>query len=571
MKPINLFLLFALAFLACANLCAQVTIGGVDSPKAGAILDLNSTLKGGLLLSNVELGSLYEIPYDGTNFPDMDDGNYAEKKGEFTGAMIYHTGVNNIPAGVYIWSGVNWTPISENCRALTSDDLILSALLLAKVNTPVTFSASSKLSQRCAEGETYEWSATGQGLGPATFTPSSSGSTVTANFPSEGSYTVTVTAKNSYMSGSITKDMTVTVSDDGNIPPVMRNDIYGLTGPTCLDVKKPNVGQNTTDVYDARIDAFPGNNFAKNDYTFVHGGEYSNLDLTLDDPNGLVASITPPAVSDGSEGKKSFTVTFKENIRDRFTVNGNSMTVKLVARYTDSDSNDKIAYLEIRLQDGYCICPVPKTNGGGWINFMCHNLGAKYDIISSSQLVTRDHHGDWYRFGVPKDKQPSLVNDDVTYAIDKVGGIISGWENNSNSSYPLQNGSNWATDDDPCPAGWRLPTGGDPGSDTELADVYKTTGTSFPSDDWNTTNRMVNNFGNFRKFGDYLYLPAAGYRINDTGALSDRGTFGYYWSSTMNDNSNAYKLGFISSSNNDGTTDYHTGGVYGLSVRCVAK
>jgi hypothetical protein len=68
-------LLPALLFFFCANLHAQVTIGSLEEPKSGAVLDLNSTLKGGLLLSNIVLDNLYTIPHTGSGtanpFPDM--------------------------------------------------------------------------------------------------------------------------------------------------------------------------------------------------------------------------------------------------------------------------------------------------------------------------------------------------------------------------------------------------------------------------------------------------------------------------------------------------------------------
>jgi hypothetical protein len=41
---------------------AQVTIGSENNPVSGAILDLNSTVKGGLVLSNVVITDLYGTP-----------------------------------------------------------------------------------------------------------------------------------------------------------------------------------------------------------------------------------------------------------------------------------------------------------------------------------------------------------------------------------------------------------------------------------------------------------------------------------------------------------------------------
>jgi hypothetical protein len=107
MKTAKLFLSLALVFFTCASLHAQVTIGGTDVPKAGAILDLNSTSKGGLLLSNVSIGDFFKIPsiFHGGGGVD------STLKAGLTGAMIYNTN----PAfctGVHVWNGQHWGRIA---------------------------------------------------------------------------------------------------------------------------------------------------------------------------------------------------------------------------------------------------------------------------------------------------------------------------------------------------------------------------------------------------------------------------------------------------------------------------
>jgi uncharacterized protein (TIGR02145 family) len=87
---------------------AQVRIGGTTDPAPGAILDLNSTAKGGLLLSNVTLTSLRTIP--GEIYDAATINTDTTKKAALKGAMVYHTGGNDIPAGVYIWDGKRWNP-----------------------------------------------------------------------------------------------------------------------------------------------------------------------------------------------------------------------------------------------------------------------------------------------------------------------------------------------------------------------------------------------------------------------------------------------------------------------------
>ncbi|MDR0864644.1 MAG: hypothetical protein LBO74_06895 [Candidatus Symbiothrix sp.] len=108
----NLFLVFMLLFLGAWGAKAQVTVGGNPNPDvAGALLNLNSTVKGGLLLSNVGIIELDKIPVVEGNpniFPGIVAGENDGPNTNFTGAVVY----NNNPdtgIGVYIWTGTQWT------------------------------------------------------------------------------------------------------------------------------------------------------------------------------------------------------------------------------------------------------------------------------------------------------------------------------------------------------------------------------------------------------------------------------------------------------------------------------
>jgi uncharacterized protein (TIGR02145 family) len=403
------------------------------------------------------------------------------------------------------------------------------------------------LSDRCSEGETYTWSAS---PGTVTFTPSS-GAATSAVFPTIGDYTVTVTAQNPYMSTSITKTLAVTVTTDGSLPFTMLDGAYGIVGPVCLDAKGTR-GTQSVDAYNARVDAFASPADYTKTYRFIHNNAYSNLNLILLDPAGLVERVTSPA-PDGTDADKEepFTLTFKSNIKTRVPSNGDSLTVKLIATYMNNGGLPRVAYLEIRVEDGTCICPA-KIDADTWLNFMCHNLGG-IDIISSAQLITREHHGDWYRFGA---KQTSMKN---TSAHD----TDNTWDN---PNYYTLDGD-WPADSVPCPAGWRLPT------ITELAPLINknTSGNTIPvinpltdvPDPWQSA--INSPFSNLKKSGDYLYLPIAGFRLFTNFTLNNRGAFGYYWSSTGS--SNARNL-LVNSKDGTSLVDTSNRG-YGYSVRCV--
>jgi uncharacterized protein (TIGR02145 family) len=140
-------------------LFAQISIGDLSEPANGALLDLNKTVKGGVLLSNVEISNLRKIPTGINLFPGITKDTDDDVNGDFTGALVYHTGENDIPAGVYLWNGTNWTPIGEDCHELDSvtieaaggDRVVLGGkgitLAVKDENTNCSFCSSQ-----------YEWS-----------------------------------------------------------------------------------------------------------------------------------------------------------------------------------------------------------------------------------------------------------------------------------------------------------------------------------------------------------------------------------------------------------------------------
>jgi uncharacterized protein (TIGR02145 family) len=105
----KLFLFSALLFFACANVPAQIMIGSLEKPAKGVLLDLNSTKKGGLLLSNVTITSPDSIPFGSRVFLGITAAT-ADVNMELRGTMVYNNGLGTtVPAGIYIWNGWNWT------------------------------------------------------------------------------------------------------------------------------------------------------------------------------------------------------------------------------------------------------------------------------------------------------------------------------------------------------------------------------------------------------------------------------------------------------------------------------
>jgi uncharacterized protein (TIGR02145 family) len=130
----------------------------------------------------------------------------------------------------------------------------------------------------------------------------------------------------------------------------------------------------------------------------------------------------------------------------------------------------------------------------------------------------------------------------------------SGWEADWNGN----NATTWQSENDPCPAGWRMPT------EEELISL-RTSGSTW-SANWESTGINGRVFGNA---DNPIFLPAAGFLNFNNGAVSNVGTQGYYWSATTNPVGNVRPTFFnITGSTADIGSSYRANG---FSIRCVAE
>ena len=115
---------------------------------------------------------------------------------------------------------------------------------------------------------------------------------------------------------------------------------------------------------------------------------------------------------------------------------------------------------------------------------------------------------------------------------------------------------------DPCPAGWRVPDGGDNGIWSKAwgssSDFYDT---------YNSTNEGMNFLGDFGS-DQSIWYPASGCRYYGDGSLSNVGGSGLYWSASPCD-SDAYSL-FFRKLGDVYPSDYRDR-ARGLSVRCLQE
>jgi uncharacterized protein (TIGR02145 family) len=203
------------------SLPAQVTIGGLQDPAKGAILDLNSTVRGGLVLSNVEIKDIFTIPAE---IPAPSGGWDISAQQAFSGSLVYHTGGNNIPTGVCYWNGERWIAVACTYPAVSpaENDPPLPVSKIAGESASFSVSGSGT-------GISYCWYKDGSPVAPpATSNTLAFSSLVKSD---EGSYYSVVTgACGSVQSGSfglIVCEPAVVSPAEGSPPSSVRVDENG--------------------------------------------------------------------------------------------------------------------------------------------------------------------------------------------------------------------------------------------------------------------------------------------------------------------------------------------------------
>lgn len=130
------------------------------------------------------------------------------------------------------------------------------------------------------------------------------------------------------------------------------------------------------------------------------------------------------------------------------------------------------------------------------------------------------------------------------------------WDSHNISNYFWYSRFTTGKNNDPSPAGWRLPTREEL---LKLSDPKKVVST------WVTQNGVTGRKFTDKTTGNSIFLPAAGYRFYK-GKLRGAGVNGSYWSSTANNVEGAYGLYFFNKS--AGLSNYRYSW---LSVRAVAE
>ncbi|MDR3287540.1 MAG: hypothetical protein LBT27_08865 [Prevotellaceae bacterium] len=602
----NIFLpLLIAAMTVTMNLQAQVRIGEDKAPEKGAILDLNSAAKGGLLLPNVNIAKLNEIPGTIT-----DAGSITAS--QLTGLVIYS--LTPCP-GVYVWDGSKWEKTGEPCPCPELNEYY-----------PLCNDANTIADLNKKAGSGITWYDVSLGGTPRT--------------------------------NPLPTDVTTTLYAElfGNCAGAERTRVEVKVG-SCISA--PASGYITTFVnvmYDfqhQKLEAYNSDGIATDFKWQVSTGTGSNVFVDIPGaPNSKYYTVPANFYADAVAGILSAqTETADKSLNFRCQI---SNTVNVTSPLTTDALNilfintttsgystlNGVKYLTLK-KAGSTAIPAET------MNIALLNLGQSGDSYTSGSSDATDL-GDFYQWGRVADghehafwsknaghdniiNNPAFGQPNATSAVIdyKDDGTIPSYNSSSHqvdagkyygkfiysTGTGDANGDNdwyydgghdnglWGSDatsvvgdhrtrfenptwtysvNNPCPSGWKVP------SQYNWWDSFAGTGsnglpnppkayTTATENTWQRRAASASTTGAIggalitNADGERVFLPAAGYRSNSSGASG--GTYGFYWSSTYGTTaggSEADPLAFCFIFGNN-VEFGSTSKTYGFSVRCVAK
>jgi uncharacterized protein (TIGR02145 family) len=220
------------------------------------------------------------------------------------------------------------------------------------------------------------------------------------------------------------------------------------------------------------------------------------------------------------------------------------------------------------------------------------NASHKNQILPFGETLANTSDVVAYKALTAYDANKQIPTDSTAYYGKFITAVSSYWGTSDNSLWgngvnsrtgapaSLSDWSDIGKNNNPCPSGWYIP------SRWNFWDLYRGTGTdtSISSSDydgtdntwqWRASNGTYNyTFGGailtHTTTGEKVFLPASGYRVSSSGALSNAGSYGFYWSSTYYAASIAYNMYFDSGTVYAGSSTLYSKG-NGFSARCVAE
>ena len=202
---------------------------------------------------------------------------------------------------------------------------------------------------------------------------------------------------------------------------------------------------------------------------------------------------------------------------------------------------------------------------------LLYQWGRKDPFLGSSStgsaMVAASMHGNW------QNVQSSSATGTIAYTIAHPTTFIYQNINNNDwyySSTSATDNTRWTASDkdksiyDPCPAGWRVPDGGENGVWALAAGSPDSFTNTFHS-----TNKGMNLTGKISS-DETVWYPAVGYRHYQNGNLNDTGANGVYWSATPIHGTNQVYC-MVTRDDNTVITVQNSMRSFGRGLRCVKE
>jgi hypothetical protein len=393
--------------LSCANLHAQVTIGGTEIPKAGTLLDLNSNVKGGLVLSNVTILDLEKIPQETNVFEGITD---VDINPDLRGAIVYNNGQGTtVPAGIYVWNGYCWTKDGNGTTIVTVPSISIEGAVTSTYSVvegdSVTFTVV--LPQA---GVNYSWY--------KNISPSISGGTpvntgLTCNTPTDLAEGI------HYYYCMATSDACPSLYATSSLLSITVNNLHSLpvgsgalAGRACFDVMTGNSGAGcgTTITRQPFSADFTQPAVNTQEYIFSPSGTVSRLRFYVEENQTYSEQIIESLdynralkTQDDISGEQKFSIVYKNNLNEtaKGTDNYNALILGIHAVYNDArdgSGTDKAVKLTALIKDCQCCGAYLNTAQTRWLNFSCHNLDATESVDPFTPAAAL--HGAKYKWGI---------------------------------------------------------------------------------------------------------------------------------------------------------------------------
>ncbi|MEF9478756.1 hypothetical protein OWR28_14520 [Chryseobacterium sp. 1B4] len=280
-------------------------------------------------------------------------------------------------------------------------------------------------------------------------------------------------------------------------------------------------------------------------YNGGNGGVYSGLNIPSIDVTNLNAVLVSGTLNNGS-GILVFNIIGTPSSAGSATFN--------------IDLGGESCSFSIPVQPSSNFIDVVDVTVNGQVRqMMTRNLGA--DPTQDPSIPLQAILGNYYQWGRKNPAATAYTGSSSISGWNATAAANKSW-NSGTEAVPVK------TANDPCPAGFRVPTR-DEWTGFNNASTKSNIGT-FLSSPGSATNFSVAK--KFINNGSTLTFPIAGTRANDNGSLSNRGYNGVYWSSTeasaVAGKPTGYDMTITSNALNPSVTNYRQ---FGFSIRCISE